>query len=80
LVEERESSSSHREIPQCGQKAYGSNVISGKQTIWKRGLESNLNPCPQCEFHFTVSAKKRLGQLFDAGVHIEEDKAYLSCT
>lgn len=36
-----------------------------KQIIWKKDMESNLNVCPQCNFHFKVSARERLEQLFD---------------
>jgi acetyl-CoA carboxylase carboxyl transferase subunit beta len=36
-----------------------------KQIIWKKEMEANLNVCPQCNFHFKVSAKDRLQQLFD---------------
>ncbi len=36
-----------------------------KQIIWKKDMEANLNVCPQCNFHFKVSAKERLQQLFD---------------
>ena len=40
-----------------------------KQTIWKKDLESNLNVCPECNYHFKISANTRLCQLFDDGVY-----------
>lgn len=45
-----------------------------KQIIWKKDLESNLNVCPTCNFHFKISAKERLGQLFDGREFKEYDK------
>jgi acetyl-CoA carboxylase carboxyl transferase subunit beta len=39
-----------------------------KQIIWKKDLESNLNVCPECNYHFKISAQTRLRQLFDDGV------------
>jgi acetyl-CoA carboxylase carboxyl transferase subunit beta len=45
-----------------------------KQIIWKKELEANLNVCPQCNFHFKISAKERLGQLFDGGEYKEYDR------
>ncbi|HVN79761.1 MAG TPA: acetyl-CoA carboxylase, carboxyltransferase subunit beta [Terriglobia bacterium] len=40
-----------------------------KQIIWKKDLESNLNVCPECNYHFKISAHSRLCQLFDDGVY-----------
>jgi acetyl-CoA carboxylase carboxyl transferase subunit beta len=37
-----------------------------KQIIWKKEIEANLNVCPQCNYHFKVSARERLDQLFDS--------------
>ena len=45
-----------------------------KQIIWKKDLESNLNVCPQCNFHFKIPAQARLRQLFDGGVFQEFDR------
>ncbi|PYV42357.1 MAG: acetyl-CoA carboxylase carboxyl transferase subunit beta [Acidobacteria bacterium] len=45
-----------------------------KQIIWKKDLETNLNVCPTCSFHFKISAKERLEQLFDGGEFKEYDK------
>lgn len=44
-----------------------------KQTIWKKDLEANKNVCPQCSFHFKISARERLQQLYDDGVFKEYD-------
>ena len=35
------------------------------QIIWKKALDENLQCCPQCEFHFRIDARTRLGMLFD---------------
>jgi acetyl-CoA carboxylase carboxyl transferase subunit beta len=45
-----------------------------KQIIWKKDLESNFNVCPQCNFHFKISARERLTQLYDSGVFREFDQ------
>lgn len=45
-----------------------------KQIIWKKDLEANLNVCPQCNFHFKISARDRLKQLFDNGAFREFDQ------
>jgi acetyl-CoA carboxylase carboxyl transferase subunit beta len=45
-----------------------------KQIIWKKDLESNLNVCPHCHFHFKISARERLKQLYDGGVFKEFDQ------
>jgi acetyl-CoA carboxylase carboxyl transferase subunit beta len=45
-----------------------------KQTIWKKELESNLNVCPQCNFHFKIAARERLNHLYDDGVFKEFDQ------
>ncbi len=45
-----------------------------KQIIWKKDLESNLNVCPQCNFHFKISAAERLRQLLDDGIYQEFDQ------
>jgi len=38
-----------------------------KKIIWKKDLEENLNVCPNCDKHFRIDARTRLGQLFDDG-------------
>ncbi len=45
-----------------------------KQIIWKKDLEANLNVCPQCNYHFKISARGRLQHLFDNGVFKEFDQ------
>ena len=37
------------------------------QVIWRKGLEENLNVCPQCGFHFKLDATARIGLLLDQG-------------
>ena len=44
-----------------------------KQTIWKRDLDATFNVCPQCSYHFRVSARERLNRLFDQGQYTEYD-------
>jgi acetyl-CoA carboxylase carboxyl transferase subunit beta len=36
-----------------------------KATIFKKEAESRLNVCPECEWHFTLPAHARIGQLLD---------------
>jgi acetyl-CoA carboxylase carboxyl transferase subunit beta len=36
-----------------------------KKIIWKKDLEENLNVCPNCDKHFRIDARTRLGQLLD---------------
>ena len=45
-----------------------------KQIIWKKDLQTNLNVCPQCNYHFKISAQERLRQLFDDGRFREFDR------
>jgi acetyl-CoA carboxylase carboxyl transferase subunit beta len=49
-----------------------------KQIVWKKDLEANLNVCPQCSFHFKISARERLEQLFDEGKFVEYDGGLFS--
>jgi acetyl-CoA carboxylase carboxyl transferase subunit beta len=35
-------------------------------TIYRKEVERNLNICPHCDFHFSVSAAERIAQLLDA--------------
>ncbi|MBI4483810.1 MAG: acetyl-CoA carboxylase carboxyltransferase subunit beta [Acidobacteria bacterium] len=44
-----------------------------RQIIWKKELESNLNVCPKCDFHFKIGARHRLELLFDEGQYQEFD-------
>ena len=45
-----------------------------KQIIWKKDLQTNLNVCPQCDYHFKIPAQERLRQLFDDGRFREFDR------
>ncbi len=44
-----------------------------RQIIWKRDLETNLNVCPKCGYHFRVDARTRLAQLLDDAQWTELD-------
>jgi len=34
-------------------------------TVFRKEAESRLNVCPECGYHFTVSARDRITQLLD---------------
>ncbi|MBT6054443.1 MAG: acetyl-CoA carboxylase carboxyltransferase subunit beta [Planctomycetaceae bacterium] len=46
-------------------------------TIYRKEAEQMLNVCPQCGFHWYVSAKQRIEQLFDPGTFEEWDGGLL---
>jgi len=46
---------------------------SCKQIIWKKELETHLQCCPKCNFHFKMGARARLEMLFDEGRFTEHD-------
>src|SRR3984957_7004102 len=37
-----------------------------KATLFRKQVVENLNVCPECDHHFTISALERIGQLLDA--------------
>ena len=41
-----------------------------RQTIWKADLESNLNVCPKCGYHFKMGGRERIELLLDAGYEL----------
>jgi acetyl-CoA carboxylase carboxyl transferase subunit beta len=41
-----------------------------RQTIWKADLEANLNVCPKCQYHFKISAKRRIELLLEPGYEL----------
>jgi acetyl-CoA carboxylase carboxyl transferase subunit beta len=45
-----------------------------KQTLWKKDLDPTFHVCPQCNFHFRVTAGERLDRLFDEGQFTEYDR------
>ena len=49
-----------------------------RQIIWKRDLESNLQVCPKCGYHFKVDARTRLAQLLDDAQWTELDSELAS--
>jgi acetyl-CoA carboxylase carboxyl transferase subunit beta len=46
--------------------------------LYTKDLEKNLNVCPKCNFHFRVSARKRLEILLDEGSFAEYDANMVS--
>jgi len=44
-----------------------------RATIYRKEAEQMLNVCPQCGFHWYVSARQRVEQLFDPGTFEEWD-------
>jgi acetyl-CoA carboxylase carboxyl transferase subunit beta len=55
-----------QKCPSCGE------VIHNLQ------LAQNLSVCPKCDYHFTISAKERLGILLDPGSFEEQDAEMIS--
>lgn len=49
-----------------------------KQTLWKKDLEPTFHVCPQCNFHFRVTARQRLDRFFDQGRYKEYDRDLVS--
>ncbi|MDP9170930.1 MAG: acetyl-CoA carboxylase, carboxyltransferase subunit beta [Acidobacteriota bacterium] len=44
-----------------------------KEIIWKKDLETTINVCGKCGYHFRVDARARLALLFDEGLYEELD-------
>lgn len=44
-----------------------------RSIIWKKDLEANWEVCPKCDYHFRLSAKRRLELLLDDGRWTEHD-------
>jgi acetyl-CoA carboxylase carboxyl transferase subunit beta len=42
-------------------------------TLYRKDLEENLKVCPQCGFHFRLTARERLELLFDESEYTERD-------
>src|SRR5436853_2084533 len=38
-----------------------------KEPLWKKELETNLQVCGKCGFHYKLTARERLKMLFDEG-------------
>jgi len=49
-----------------------------KRILWKKELETNLQCCPKCNYHFKMSAPERLQMLFDDGRYVEHDTGLAS--
>jgi acetyl-CoA carboxylase carboxyl transferase subunit beta len=43
------------------------------QIIWRKNLEESMQCCPQCNHHFKIDSRARLGLLFDDGKFEEHD-------
>src|SRR5215213_1741581 len=41
--------------------------------VYYKRLEKNLKVCPECNYHFRLSARERIGFLLDAGSFVERD-------
>jgi acetyl-CoA carboxylase carboxyl transferase subunit beta len=48
------------------------------EVIISKDIENNLNVCPKCNFHFRISARKRLAILLDEGSFVEHDANVVS--
>lgn len=48
------------------------------ETVYSKDLEKNLNVCPKCDFHFRISARKRIDVLLDEGSFAEYDSGMVS--
>jgi len=49
-----------------------------KQILWKKDLDTNLQCCPKCNYHFKIGARARLDMLFDQGRYTEHDARLVS--
>jgi acetyl-CoA carboxylase carboxyl transferase subunit beta len=43
---------------------------SCSQMIYRRQMEANLHLCPECQYHFRISASERIRQLADPGTFV----------
>src|SRR5688500_16274692 len=43
------------------------------QMLYRKQLEENLSVCPECKYHFRVSARQRVAQIADEGTFEEFD-------
>ena len=48
------------------------------ENLYSGDLEKNCNVCPTCDFHFRISARKRLELLLDEGSFVEHDAGMIS--
>ena len=44
-----------------------------KQILWKKDLETHLQCCPKCGYHFKLGSHARMEMLFDEGRYTEHD-------
>ena len=47
-------------------KGSGCGATAARRTLFRKQVEQNLNVCPECNHHFSVSAVDRIAQLLDA--------------
>jgi acetyl-CoA carboxylase carboxyl transferase subunit beta len=43
------------------------------EIIYKKEVERNLDVCPKCNYHFRISAMKRINMVIDEGTFVESD-------
>ena len=48
------------------------------QIIYKKEIARNANVCPKCGYHFRISARERLGALYDGGLYEEFNAGLIS--
>ena len=46
---------------------------SCREIIYRKEVLTNANVCPQCNYHFRISARERLSSLYDSGIYEELD-------
>ena len=51
---------------------------SCNENIYSGDLVKNFNVCPKCDFHFRISARKRLELILDEGSFVEHDASMIS--
>jgi len=49
-----------------------------KEIIYKKEIERNYDLCPKCDYHFYITAKKRLSLLYDEGKYTAFDENILA--
>jgi len=48
------------------------------EIIYNKTLEEDFKICPKCDYHFTLSAPERVGQIIDEGTFREMDRGLIS--
>jgi acetyl-CoA carboxylase carboxyl transferase subunit beta len=47
-------------------------------TIFRKEAERRMNVCPECDYHWYVSAQQRITQVFDEGTFEEWDTGLMT--